>query len=62
MTSRYHNTEKLGSKQTRVPFQNGHAFYFLNWDWGESYRRHLQIVISRCKLCVTKSDIFGDEH
>ena len=27
MTSRYHDTEKLGSKQTRILFQNGHAFY-----------------------------------
>ena len=27
MTSRYHDAEKVGSKQTRIAFQNGDAFY-----------------------------------
>ena len=27
MMSHYYNTEKLRSKQTRIPFGNGHAFY-----------------------------------
>ena len=27
MTSRYHDAEKLGSKQTHIAFQHGHAFY-----------------------------------
>jgi len=27
MTSRYRDAEKVGSKQTRIAFQNGDAFY-----------------------------------